>query len=148
MGVNPVTGLSIINNTLKIFKLKIPIDAPVIKIFTKMVLTRSLNIFFDKLRKEDELMSFEAVDEFSDYDLDRVCFSRGINISSECSHEQKIKDLKLWLAISNLRNIPHSILLYSRILDFTENIFEIDEDEDEFEVLRTVSSWIHFVGLR
>ena len=56
------------------------------------------------------------------------------------SHEQKLKDLKLWMAISNLRNIPHSILLYSRIFDFTENVFEISEDEDEYEVLRRVSN--------
>jgi hypothetical protein len=50
-----------------------------------------------------------------------------------------MKDLKLWMAISNLRNIPHSLLLYSRIIDFTENLFEISEDEDEYEVLRRVT---------
>jgi hypothetical protein len=43
------------------------------------------------------------------------------------------------MAISNLRNVPHSILLYSRIMDFTENVFEISEDEDEQEVLRRVN---------
>ena len=55
-----------------------------------------------------------------------------------------MKDLKLWLAISNLRNIPHSILLYSRIIDFTENVFEISDDEDEYEVLRTVIIFLQF----
>ena len=83
-------------------------------------------------------MSFEAVDKFNEEELNRVCFQRGINIGPEQSHEQKMKDLKLWLAISNLRNISHSILLYTRIFDFTENVFEIDSDEDEYEVLRTV----------
>jgi hypothetical protein len=43
------------------------------------------------------------------------------------------------MAISNLRNIPHALLLYSRIIDFTENLFEISEDEDEYEVLRRVN---------
>jgi len=48
-----------------------------------------------------------------------------------------MKDLKLWLSISNLRNVPNSLLLYSRISDYaSEDLFEISEDEDEFEVLR------------
>jgi hypothetical protein len=51
-----------------------------------------------------------------------------------------MKDLKLWMSISNLRNVPHSLLLYSRIADYaSEDLFEISEDEDEYEVLRRVS---------
>jgi hypothetical protein len=139
MSMTPVTGLSVINNMLRLFKVKIPVDAPIIRIFTKLILTRSLNLYFDKIRKEDELMSFDVVDKFNEEELDSVCFKRGINISEEVTHSSKLKDLKLWMAISNLRNIPHSILLYSRIVDFTENVFEISEDEDEYEVLRRVS---------
>jgi hypothetical protein len=57
-----------------------------------------------------------------------------------------MKDLKLWLSISNLRNVPHSLLLYSRIQDYaSEDIFEIDQDEDEYEVLRRAQSEIYFV---
>ena len=60
MSFNPPTGLNIINNVLRVFKVKIPFDAPIVKIFTKKIITRSLNLYFDKLRKEDELMSFEV----------------------------------------------------------------------------------------
>jgi hypothetical protein len=81
MGLTPVTGLNIINNMIKVFKVKIPLDAPVIKFFTKRILARSLNLYFDKVRKEDELMSFEAVEKFSEEDLDRVCFKRGIQLN-------------------------------------------------------------------
>jgi hypothetical protein len=57
-----------------------------------------------------------------------------------------MKDLKLWLSISNLRNVPHSLLLYSRIADYaSEDIFEIDQDEDEYEVLRRAQSEIYFL---
>lgn len=42
----------------------------------------------------------------------------------------------MWLSISNLRNVPDSLLLYTRINDFTNDMFEISEDEDEEEVLR------------
>lgn len=57
-----------------------------------------------------------------------------------------MKDLKLWLSISNLRNVPHSLLLYSRIKDCASTeTFEISDDEDEFEVLRRAESEIYFV---
>ena len=46
------------------------------------------------------------------------------------------KDLKLWLSISNLSNVPHSLLLISRVSDFNSGMFKIDEDEHEEEVLR------------
>lgn len=59
MSLEPVTGLNTINNLLRVFKVKIPIDAPVVKIVTKLLLTRELNLYFNRLRKEDELMSFE-----------------------------------------------------------------------------------------
>ena len=38
MSLNPVTGLNILNNVLRIFKLEIPVNAPVINIFTKDIL--------------------------------------------------------------------------------------------------------------
>jgi hypothetical protein len=59
MGLNPVTGLNTINNILRIFKVKIPIEAPIIKYLTKAIMVRELNLYFSRLRKEDELMSFE-----------------------------------------------------------------------------------------
>jgi hypothetical protein len=61
MSFSPVTGLNVLNNILRVFKVKVPIDAPVVRIFTKMIINRSLNLYFDKLRKEDELMSFEVI---------------------------------------------------------------------------------------
>ena len=114
MGLNPVTGLNTLNNILRVFKVKIPLDAPVIKYLTQMIMTRELNLYFNRLRKEDELMSFEHVEKFDEEQLNLICFRRGIEIQNK-SYDQKMKDLKLWLSISNLRNVPHSLLLYSRI---------------------------------
>jgi len=45
----------------------------------------------------------------------------------------------LWLSISNLRNVPHSLLLIARINDFASESFAIDEDETADEILRRVS---------
>jgi hypothetical protein len=67
-----------------------------------------------------------------------TCFRRGIEIQDR-TRDQKIKDLRLWLSISNLRNVPNVLLLFSRIIEYADDIFEIDEDEDEYEVLRRVS---------
>lgn len=80
MSLNPVTGLNTINNILRLFKTKIPIDAPIIKYYTRMILTRELNLYFSRLRREDMLMSFEKLDNISESELNSVCFKRGIEI--------------------------------------------------------------------
>lgn len=122
MSLNPVTGLNTLNNLLKPFKTKIPIDAPVIKYLTKMIITRELNLYFRRLREEDVLMSFEKLEKFNENELNFICVRRGIEVQDK-TYEQKMKDLKLWLSISNLRNVPHSLLLYSRIADYAEDLF-------------------------
>jgi len=80
MGLNPVTGLNTINNILRVFKVKIPIEAPVIKYLTKAIMVRELNLYFTRLRKEDELMSFEQIDQFKEEELNFICYRRGIEI--------------------------------------------------------------------
>lgn len=80
MSLNPVTGLNTINNLLKPFKLKIPIDAPVIKLLTKRIITRELNLYFRRLRDEDVLMSFEKLENLNEQELNFICYRRGIEI--------------------------------------------------------------------
>jgi len=143
MSLDPVTGLNTINNLLKPFKIKIPIDAPVAKYFTKMIITRELELYFKKLREEDVLMSFEKLEQLTEEELNFICYRRGIEISDK-SYESKMKDLKLWMSISNLRNVPDVLLLYSRIADYADDMFQISEDEDVYEVLRRVSLCLNF----
>lgn len=95
-------------------------------------------MYFSKLRHEDMMMSFEQIDKFDEGQIDKLCYMRGIQIDDK-TQEQKLKDLKLWMSISNLRNVPHTLLLYSRITEFSEDLFQIYADEDEYEVLRRVS---------
>lgn len=92
-------------------------------------------MYFSRLRKEDESLTFSALDEFSEEQIDFICFKRGIDIDKQ-NLKQKKDDLKLWLSISNQRNVPHSLLLYTRINDFCNDIFEISDNEDDQEVLR------------
>lgn len=80
MGLNPVTGVNTLNNLLRIFKAKIPIEGPGIKYLTKAIMVRELNLYFNRLRKEDELMSFEQVEKFNEDELNFICYRRGIEI--------------------------------------------------------------------
>ena len=48
MGLNPVTGLNTLNNILRVAKVKIPLDAPVIKYLTQAIMTRELNLYFNR----------------------------------------------------------------------------------------------------
>lgn len=66
MSLNPVTGFNIINNILKIVKMEIPLNAPVIRILTKAILVRELNMYFSRIRKEDEAISFTSLDKYSE----------------------------------------------------------------------------------
>jgi len=83
MSLNPVTGLNTLNNLLKPLKVKIPIEAPVVKYLTKMIVTRELNLYFRRLRDEDVLMSFEKVDKFSENELNFICIRRGIEVQDK-----------------------------------------------------------------
>ena len=104
---------------------------------TQMLVARELNMYFRRLRKEDLLLDMENVDNYSEEQLTKICFQRGININQ--SRNEQLKDLKLWMSISNKRNVPHILLLIIRLHDFNSNVFSIDDDETEDEILRRVS---------
>ena len=125
MGFEPVTGLGAINNILKYMKLNVSLEAPVVRLFTKFMIQRSLNLYFGNIRHEDELLTFENLEHFTDEELNYVCYRRGIQFYDK-TYAQKMKDLNLWLSISNLRNVPHSLLLYARIVDYAyQDLFSI-----------------------
>ena len=66
MSLQPVTGFNIINNILKIFKVQIPLDLPVIRLISQALLVRELNMYFNRIRKEDESLSFEGINSFTE----------------------------------------------------------------------------------
>ena len=80
MSLNPVTGLNILNNILGVVKLEIPVNTPVIRIITKAILVRELNMYFARIRKEDESLSFDGLVKMKEEEIDAICFKRGIEI--------------------------------------------------------------------
>lgn len=118
MGISPVTGLNTINNILRLFKTQIPVDGPYIHVLTKMIVARELNMYFNRLRNEDQWLDMEDIDNYPESQLTKICFQRGINITQ--SRPEQLRDLKLWLEISNKRNVPHSLLMYIVLHDFNQ----------------------------
>lgn len=72
-------------------------------------------------------MSAEDISKIPEEILNKICFDRGIDLDK--SQREKVEDLRLWLSISNLRNVPPSLLLITRINDFAGEIVQNDEDE-------------------
>lgn len=89
------------------------------------------------------MIEFDQIKSFSDDQLDFACFERGIQVDSR-SNEKKVKDLKLWLSISNLSNVPDSLLLFSRLLQDEEDMFDFDRDEGEYEILRRSPQEVYY----
>mmetsp|Transcript_22003 Transcript_22003/g.34160 ORF Transcript_22003/g.34160 Transcript_22003/m.34160 type:complete len:165 (+) Transcript_22003:1177-1671(+) len=144
MSLEPVTGFNTLNNILRLLRVQIPLDAPIVNKIAKMVLVRELNMYFTRIRKEDESLSFDRLDEFSEEVIDQICFRRGIEIDRQTKAE-KVQDLKLWLSISNQRNVPHSLLLFTRINDFTNDTFEVSEKDDDVSILRRSNQDTYFL---
>jgi hypothetical protein len=83
LGIQPVTGVNILNNILKIFRLNIPVETtPIVRDIAKLLVVRELNMYFSRIRKFDIEYSFNNLDKISDEDLDQICFRRGIEINN------------------------------------------------------------------
>lgn len=70
LGIEPVTGFNTINNILGIFRLKVPITAPGIEFIARTILARELNMYINRLRQEDTILSFESLDDYSEEQID------------------------------------------------------------------------------
>lgn len=103
-------------------------------------------MFFNRLRTEDLLLSNEDISKIPEDTLDRICFDRGIDI--DMTNREQIEDLRLWLSISNLINVPHSLLLTTRVNDFASENYVIDENEQQDEILRKVRRFTSVEDLR
>ena len=143
MGLNPITGLNTINNLLSFFGAKIDIENPYVKWFTKIILRRELKLFFRKIRREDSYLSMEAVNSFPESKLDSILIERGIEITNR-TKEQKLKDYKMWQAISNLNNVPDTLLIYCRLLEFAEDLYKTNHIENEEDCVEEIShNYLH-----
>jgi len=66
MSISPVTGLNTINNILRLFKVSVDVELPVIRVMTQILVARELNMYFSRLRQEDLLLDLEDIDSFDE----------------------------------------------------------------------------------
>jgi len=69
MSLEPVTGVNTINNLLRLvpfFRLKIPLDAPVVGTISSFLIARELNMYFTRIRDRDVNLNFELLDNFTE----------------------------------------------------------------------------------
>ena len=66
MSLEPVTGVNILNNILKVFKMEISPTAPGVSFISKFLLVRELNMYFKRIRKEDSAISFDMLENFTE----------------------------------------------------------------------------------
>lgn len=140
MGLSPVTGLNTINNILAFLKLRIEIDNPYVSWFTKIILIRELKLFFRKTRREDSHLSMEKINTFSESKIDSILIQRGIEIENRPT-EKKLKDYKMWQAISNLNNVPDTLLIFCRLNEFAEDLYRINYFEQEIDLIKRLGSY-------
>jgi len=66
MSISPVTGLNTINNILRLFKVSVDVELPVIRVMTQILVARELNMYFSRLRQEDLLLDLEDIDSYDE----------------------------------------------------------------------------------
>ena len=88
MSLEPVTGFTTINNFLRIFRIQIPINARIVNRIAKVILVRELNMYFNRIRMEDEALGFDQLDQYTEEELDAMCFKRGIEIDKQTKKDK------------------------------------------------------------
>lgn len=122
MGLQPITGFNIINNMLSFVGLKVKIDNKYVSWLTKRILVRELRLCLRKIRREDSYLYWEKVENLEENKLDMICLERGIEIVNK-SRETKLKDYKMWQAMSNLNNVSDTLLIFCRLNDFADDLY-------------------------
>jgi len=143
MSLQPITGLNTINNILKVFRVKIPIDHPAVEWMTRRILFREFSLYMKKLRRDDSYLQFEEIEDLDEPTLNRLCFERGLPISI-LTRNQKLRELKKWRALSTLRNVPDSLLVYLRVMKFDNIKTHHDNFVDEYHILRRCPHEIYY----
>lgn len=83
MGLQPITGLNLINKILSIARLSIGVDAPLIRHLVHWILVREVNLYFSRIRRDDELLNFDDLPKLCEEELNRICVERGIDIKED-----------------------------------------------------------------
>lgn len=134
MAIEPLTGFNILNKFLRVLRIPVNVESDYLRPFMRIILGRQLNMLFRSLLKKDSELNFEDLEQMTDEELVTFCFKRGINV--EQNNKAMLGDLKLWMSISNLRDVPSSLLLFAMVREFMYDTFVIDDQDTQDDILR------------
>lgn len=139
LGQTPCTGFNSLNNLLLFLRLPtVNPEAPFIRHITKFFLIRQLRVACHILRKQDTKLSIEDLSKYPEQEIDQICFNRGIRTKGK-SLKKKIKDIQIYLAVSNLRNATNTLLIYLNAANVVEESYnQYSNDLWERIILRDV----------
>ena len=86
---------------------------------------------------------YREIENLDEAALNRLCFERGIPISI-LNREKKLSEFKKWHTLSNLRNVSDSLLLFSRVIRFTNVSPTEDLKLDEYQILKRCPNEIYY----
>ncbi|CAD2089212.1 LETM1-like protein, putative [Plasmodium vinckei brucechwatti] len=90
---------------------------------------------FLRLQREDRELIYEGVDNLKKNTLVEICKDRGMNFNTTES-EMKLQ-VKKWLELASIKEIPYILLLYIRCVVVTHAIMDIQNETDKTDPLKS-----------
>ncbi|KEG00772.1 LETM1-like protein, putative [Plasmodium vinckei vinckei] len=84
---------------------------------------------FLRLQREDRELIYEGVDNLKKNTLVEICKDRGMNFNTT-ENEMKLQ-VKKWLELASIKEIPYILLLYIRCVVVTHAIMDIQNETDK-----------------
>ncbi|ETB56631.1 hypothetical protein, variant 3 [Plasmodium yoelii 17X] len=84
---------------------------------------------FLRLQREDRELIYEGVDNLKKNTLIEICKDRGMNFNTN-ENEMKLQ-VKKWLELASIKEIPYILLLYIRCVVVTHAIMDIKNENDK-----------------
>ncbi|CAD2089363.1 LETM1-like protein, putative [Plasmodium vinckei lentum] len=84
---------------------------------------------FLRLQREDRELIYEGVDNLKKNTLVEICKDRGMNFNTT-ENEMKMQ-VKKWLELASIKEIPYILLLYIRCVVVTHAIMDIQNETDK-----------------
>lgn len=82
---------------------------------------------FLRLQREDRELIYEGVENLKKHTLIEICKDRGMNCNT--SEKEMILQIKQWLQLASIKEVPYILLLYIRCVIVTHSIMDIHDEQ-------------------
>lgn len=91
--------------------------------YRKQILLHQIETHLSIIQNEDIKLDYEKIDKLDEETMNTTCLDRGIEINN-IPWIEKIKDLKIWVMISNEEDVNSLFLLLSWVFDYSHRKFD------------------------